>query len=237
MSKYNHQLQEVLCGFRFNSEKNSWDSTYFGKYYEVIQDIGYTEKQEQKGFEVKFDLKPDLNKKFPEAQYSEAEARMLFKNSSNNEAILMANNYISFHKLPPYENWEVMVKNQVEPGLERYKKIGLGNELNQVQMLYLNKYEFDEKEKLSDKFHFIPAIEDFGIGTEKTLQFQSQYDLETNLIVQIKLNAHLTDKKSKVVFLECSCISHNIKSNDSWRDILKQVHDQNNLVFNKITKT
>jgi len=231
-----YQLQEVLCAFIFNPNLNAWDSTYFGKYYDAIQNLGFNEKQEQKGFELKFELKADANKKISEPQYNEAEPKMLFKNAEKNYAILMANSYVSFHKLPPYERWENMMKDQIKPGLEQYFKIGLGKDLLQVQMLYLNKYEFDEKEKLSSKFSFIPSIEDFGIGIEKNLLLQSQYDLEPNLLMQIQINARLTERKTKEVFLQCSCIAHNKAQKTNWEEIAQQVHDQNNLVFNKITK-
>lgn len=231
-----HQPQEVLCAFIFNPDQNTWDSTYFGKYYDAIQDLGFKEKKEQKAFEVKFELKADANKKIPEPQYNEAEPKMLFRNVEKNYAILMANSYISFHKLPPYESWENMMKDQIRPGLDKYFNIGLGNDLLQVQMLYLNKYEFDENEKLSNKFSFIPSIEDFGIGKEKNLLLQSQYDLEPNLLMQIQINTRLTERKTKEVFLQCSCIANNKDKKNKWEEIAQQVHDQNNLVFRKITK-
>jgi len=232
----NHQLQEVLCAFTFNPSQNAWDSTYFGKYYDAIQDLGFKEKKEQKAFEVKFEFAADANKKIAEPQYKEAEPKMLFKNVEKNYAILMGNGYISFHKLPPYERWENMMKDQIKPGLEKYFDIGLGKDLLQVQMLYLNKYEFDENEKLSSRFGFIPSIEDFGIGKERSLLLQSQYDLEPNLLMQLQIQVRLTEKKTKEVFLQCNCIAHNKEKKGNWEEIAQQVHDQNNLVFNKITK-
>ena len=181
-----HQLQEVLFAFIYNKSSNPWDSTYFGKYYDAIQDLGFKDKEEQRAFEVKLEVKADKNKRI-EPQYNEAEPKMLFRNTEKKYAILMANNYISFHKLAPYEKWESMLKEQIKPGLERYNKIGLGKNIEQVQMLYLNKYEFDENEKLSTIFSFIPSIEDFGIGRERNFLLQSQYDLEPNLLMQIQI--------------------------------------------------
>jgi len=235
-SENNHLLQEVLCAFVFNPNANTWDSTYFGKYFEAIQELGFKEKQEQKGLEVKFEFKVDPAKKIPEPSYNEAEPKMLFKNAEKNYAIIMANSYISFHKLAPYERWESMMADQIIPGLERYFKIELGKELMQVQMLYLNRYEFSEHEKLSERFSFIPSIEDFGIGKERNLFLQSQYDLEPNLLMQIQITARLTEKNTKEVFLQCSCTGTNHDQKRNWEEIAKQVHDQNNLVFHKITK-
>ena len=232
-SENSHLLQEVLCAFVFNPSANTWDSTYFGKYFEAIQDLGFKDKQEQKGVEVKLEFKVDQK---PESSYNDVEAKMPFKNVEKNRAIIMANSYISFHKLAPYERWENMMSDQIVPGLDRYFKIGLGKELLQVQMLYLNRYELSDNEKLSERFSFIPSIEDFGIGKEKNLFLQSQYDLEPNLLMQIQITARLTEKNTKEVFLQCSCTGNNQNQKMSWEEIAKQVHDQNNIVFNKITK-
>ena len=134
-----HQLAEVLCGFWFSPEQNPWDSTFFGKYFDKIEPEGYTEKKEQQGYQIKFELKnPAIEN--PTAQADKLEPRMLFKNPESNTAILMASNYISFHKLPPYNSWEDFLEKQIKPDINHYKNIGLGNSLMHIQMLYLNQY-------------------------------------------------------------------------------------------------
>ena len=132
-----HQLVEVLCGFWFDPIKNPWDSTYFGKYFELLNNDGYSEKQEQVGYQVKLELKPN-ELESPTAQTDKLEPRMLFRNPEQNSAILMAANYISFHKLPPYKTWESFVEEQIKPGLAHYQSIGLGKGLLQLQMLLQN---------------------------------------------------------------------------------------------------
>lgn len=230
-----HFLVEVLCGFWFNQEQNPWDSTFFGKFFELIERDGYTQKQEQQGYQVKFEFtSADVEK--PTAQTDKLEPRMLFKNPEKEMAILMAANYISFHKLVPYSSWEDLLVNQIKPGLERYSSIGLGKGLLQVQMLYLNKYVFSIDANLSDTFNFIPAVEKFGIGKERSLLFQSQYELDPNLLQQIKLNSVPNPDNSKLVFLECSCLAINKTGIDDWLAIASQAHETNNKVYNTITK-
>ena len=148
----------------------------------------------------------------------------------------MASNYVSFHKLPPYSSWENLFEEQVKPGLEHYQAIGLGKSLIQVQMVYLNRYTFEKDANLSDTFSFLPAVEKFGIGKERSLLFQSQYELDPNMSLQIKLNALPSIDNSKQVFLECSCMALNKSGNDNWLDIATHVHDTNNKVFNIIAK-
>jgi uncharacterized protein (TIGR04255 family) len=234
--KNTHHLTEVLCGLWFDPKSNMWDSTFFGKYHEKIEKLGYTERQEQKGVQIKFELKADAGKAMPTSEMNEMEPRMVFKDLKNNYATLMAANFISFHKLEPYKSWEKLIEEQVAPGMKEYKEIGLGNNIVQVQALYLNKYVLNTDEKLSDYFSFIPAIQDFGSGIESNLGFQSQYELEPNLMQQIKLNSVIDPvTNTKNVFLECSCFAF-VHEGKGWEDLSKQAHDQNNVVFKKITK-
>lgn len=231
-----HNLTEVLCGFWFNPNVNVWDSTFFGKYYEKIQPLGYDVKEEQKGVQIKFAIKPEGGKSVPVSEMNEMDSRMVFKNPKNASAILMAANFISFHKLEPYKTWEALIAEQVNPGMETYQKLGLGKEVVQVQALYLNKYTLKASEKLSDYFSFVPSVQDFGNGFENSLVFQSQHELKPNLIQQIKLNAVLDAASNmKNVFLECSCIA-SAHDNYNWEKLAQQAHDQNNLVFKSITK-
>jgi uncharacterized protein (TIGR04255 family) len=235
MKSHNHHLVEVLCGFWFEPSSNIWDSTFFGKYFDLIFKEGYTEKHEQQGIQVKLEVKGDEIGS-PTAQAEKLELRMLFKNPSKNTAILMSSNFISFHKLEPYSDWENFLKEEISPGIKSYLSIGLGKNLQKVQMLYLNRYDLDSHANLGDTFSFLPSVGDFGIGKERSLLFQSQYELDPNLLMQIKLNASLPNSQSKQVFLECSCIANNTLSSDNdWSSLANQAHNKNNEVFRLIT--
>lgn len=236
MTSSNHHLAEVLCGFWFDPESNLWDSTFFGKYFELIEKEGYTVKQEQQGIQVKLEMKA-TEIGMPTAQAEKIESRMLFKNPGKNTAILMSANYISFHKLEPYKDWEHFLDEQIKPGIDLYNKMGLGKGLQKVQMLYLNRYDLGLDANLSDTFSFLPSIGDFGIGKERSLLFQSQYELDPNLLLQIKLNTGIANNHNKPLFLECSCVASNVSSaNNDWLSIANQAHDKNNEVFSFITK-
>jgi uncharacterized protein (TIGR04255 family) len=226
-----HRLAEVLCAFWFNPESNPWDSTYFGLYYEKLEKLGFTEKEEQKNIQFKLDIK---SKETPASEVSEGESRMIFKNHSKSSAIILSNNYISFHKLNPYQSWEKLLSEIVYPGFEIYESIGLGKDIIQVQALYLNKYELLIDEKLSNYFKFLPSIDDFGIGFERNILFQSQYDLDPNLNMLIKLNGGVDSGYKKEFFLECTCFAKKMQDS-TLNTLITQAHDQANLVFNKIT--
>ncbi|MDX2173969.1 MAG: TIGR04255 family protein [Bacteroidota bacterium] len=235
-NKSNHHLVEVLCAFWFNPSSNIWDSTFFGKYYEIINGLGYTEKTEQKAVKVKFELKPEFDKTFATQEADEGNSKMIFRDSKNGYAIIMSANFLSFHKVAPYKNWELLMKEQVIPGMKAYEEIGLGKDIVQVQALYINQYEIGKNDKISDYFKFIPSVSDFGIGQESNLVFQSQYDLEPNLMQQIKMNSILDPAKdNKDVFLECSCFA-SAHMELKWEELAQSAHDQNNKVFKTITK-
>lgn len=233
MPNSKHHLAEVLCGFWFDNDSNNWDSTYFGKYFEKVSELGFTEKQEQKAVQVKFDLNP-TQKGASTSEMKEGEMRMVFKNPEINAAIILSRNYISFHKLPDYKGWDLLISEIVNPCLKAYREIGLGNNLVQVQSLYLNKYILKLDKKLSELFSFLPNTEDFGIGFEHNLVFQSQYELDPNINVTLKLNCNSNNlTKEKVAMLECSSFAKKI--NDISEDeLIKSAHDKTNLVFNKI---
>jgi len=231
-----HELTEVVCALWFDSASNLWDSTFFGKFYERIEPLGYDSKQEQKGYQVQFEIKSDQGEPKPTNQASEIGSRMVFRNTKMQYAIIMAENFISFHKLAPYKNWESLMKEQVVPGMREYIDIGLGNNIRQVQSLYLNKYTLSNEDTLSNYFKFIPSVQDFGTGKESNLIFQSQYQLEPNLLQEIRLNSILNPAtNSHDIFLQCSCYS-NPSNNQNWLTLCKDAHDQNNLTFKKITK-
>lgn len=230
-----HHLAEVLCGFWFRKESNTWDSTCFGKFFDQIYKLGYVEKQEQKAVQFKVELNP--HKEIPIPEMSEGDVRMIFKNPQKNAAIILSNNFISFHKLPDYKDWSTFINEIVKPGLNVYKEIGLGKDLVQVQSLYLNKYEFSIDKQLSDVFSFLPKTVEFGIGFENNLSFQSQYELAPNISVILKLNCHSDSiKKEKSAFLECTSFARNTGA-DSEDVLIKSAHDKTNQVFRKIVKS
>jgi uncharacterized protein (TIGR04255 family) len=90
-----HNLTEVLCGFWFSPSANVWDSTYFGKYYEQIRPLDYDIKEEQKGIQIKFEVKPEGGKSVPTSEMNETESRMVFRNTAEASAILMLYNRLS----------------------------------------------------------------------------------------------------------------------------------------------
>jgi len=229
-----HQLAEVICGFWFDRIQNNWDSTYFGNFHEHIKTLGYSEKQEQKGFQIRL----DFNLQTPEnsrTTHDEMETRMVFKNPEKNSAVILAANYISIHKLPHYTNWENFYQNDVLEVLNQYFSLGLGNGLIQCNMVYLNQFLVDKAGSISELFGILPQLPVLSSGKQQNLIFQSQYKFEPNLLAQLKLiqNQVLEDKIGYV--FECGCIAtKNQQNSETLEQLIQSAHDKANDIFKSV---
>lgn len=226
MATQNEHIVEVLCAMWFDPKSNEWDSTYFGKYYDKIVNLGYTEKQEQKQVELQL----ELNLKQSSSHLKEGNTRMIFRNPDLKTAIILSDHYISFHKLPPYGTWEGLMETVVAKGLELYQELGLGKDLKEVQCLYLNRWELNDGEKISKYFNFLPSIEN---GKEANVLFQANYEMADNISVQLKLNSTPKSNGNKDLSFECSSFAKSLTSND-FRTLATKAHDQANNVYRKI---
>lgn len=222
----NHQqLTEVLCAVWFDPAQNDWDSTYFGKYYEKIAHLGYTDKKEQK--QIEFRLEPAKKN----SEYTEGNPRMVFVNPVSNSAIILSAHFISFHKLHPYESWERLITEIANPGLKIYKELGLGKGIKEVQSLYLNRLLLTENEKITNHFNFLPTIEE---SVESNILFQAKYDMAEGKILQLKLNGNRIQDKIDLIF-ECSCFAQ-VYKNDDFSTLAEKAHKQVNIAYKQIVK-
>ncbi len=225
----NNHLVEVLCGMRFDSTKNEWDSTFFGKFHDRISQYGFVEKEERKEFRVEF----NLNKKVPIGNpgVEETGIKMVFKNPIQKSAITLSEGYISFHKLAPYENWDDLINTIAKPILKEYKELGIGNGIVEVQCLYLNKFEVSLENPASNYFHFLPEIIN---SSQKNILFQSKYDLGNNSIINLSLRGNFEQSKGDL-FFECSCSTTPLADEDVF-DLASISHTETNKVFKSVYK-
>ena len=233
MEYLNHKIAEAVCAFRFNPELNPWDITLFAEYYNLISDI-YTKKQEVKPFEVKLNINPEQQLNRTDMKYHDIS--MVFKNEKENYAILLGNNYISFHTLNHYPGWEVFNKELINEYLGKYFSMGLGKGLLSAQMIYINTFQIEKTEKLSDYLVFVPEMENFGEGDELSHFFQSAYNISPNKILNLRtiLNVNAPERLKKIT-LECNCIANNIDNSSEWANLSKDAHDAAKNAFIKIS--
>lgn len=235
MEYKNHKITEAVCAFRFSPVNNNWDITSFAAFYNVIKDLGFYKKNEIKPVQLSFQIKPNEAPLNP--QMTEGETQMVFKNEDEKQAILLGNNYISFHTINHYPGWDVFSDELITKFLNKYFEIGYGRDLMSVQMIYINNFELAPNKKLFEYLTFVPNMEHFGEGDELSHLFQSSYEIAPNKRLQLKTILNVVNpEKAKKVILECNCIANNTKNNDiSWEELSKDAHDNAKNAFIKIT--
>jgi uncharacterized protein (TIGR04255 family) len=229
----NHKITEAVCAFRFDPSKNPWDATFFSPYFNKIKQNGFEKKQEIKPFQLNFEIKPDSE---PQSNIQHGETQMVFKTNDERHAILMGNNYISFHTLNHYSGWDVFMPQIVEPNLKAYFDLGLGKATVNAQMIYINNFEMEPLKSFSDYFKFVPNMKDFGDGEENSHFFQSNYAIAPNKQLSIKtvLNVGLLPELSRRVILECNCIASN-NNNVGWDKLANDAHSAARNAFIQIS--
>lgn len=235
MEYKNHKITEAVCAFRFSPVNNNWDITSFAAFYNVIKNLGFHKKNEIKPVQLSFQIKPNEVPQNP--QMTEGETQMVFKNEDEKQAILLGNNYISFHTINYYPGWEVFSNELISKFLNKYFEIGYGKDLMSAQMIYINNFELAPFKTLFDYLTFVPNMEHFGEGDELSHLFQSSYEIAPNKRLQLKTILNVVNpERIKKVVLECNCIANNPINHDiTWEILSKDAHDNAKNAFLKIT--
>lgn len=230
MAGNNAHIVEVLCALWFDEKTNDWDSTYFGKFHEKIEPLGYTIKEEKKKVEITVELKANN----PIPQVTEGQTQMIFRNPNLGTAIILSAGFISFHKLTPYKDFKQLLAEIITPILNIYYKIGQGNNLKEVQWLYLNKYSLSSDQKISSVLKFWPSIDD---GVETNISFQTKYELDEGITAQLRLNGNRDSRGIRELFFECSTFVKSSKDNNDVVALANKAHESVNVIYDKLIRT
>lgn len=222
----NKHLQEVLCGFNFVNSGVVWDSAYFGQYLDKISAAGFTAREERKGVQINFgDVQSDIVQSI-KTSAREIESTMLFKNEAAGRAITMGKDQISFHVVSDYPGWETFLKELIEPGMSYYQELGLLSGAIRSNVVYLNRFEFDADESISDYFTFLnPVGTDFGSENNSITQRVLDYNERLMLIVRLHTAKASGDKIQAV--LECGATTKQFEKQEpiGWQESTKITHE------------
>ncbi|MCF8371250.1 MAG: TIGR04255 family protein [Bacteroidales bacterium] len=235
MEYLNHKITEAVCAFRFDPSKNSWDWTSYAEFYKLIKEKGFIKRNEIKPIQLSFHFKPNEAPKNPDLV--EGETQMVFKNNKEDRAILISNNYISFHTIGNYPGWDVFSNEFISNIITSYFDLGYGNGLDNAQMIYINNFDLKADKKLSNYLTFVPDMDHFGEGDEVSHMFQSAYQIAPNKRLQLKtiLNV-INPERIKKVLLECNCIAFNtLKHEINWSELANDAHHNAKNAFINIT--
>ncbi|TAF75973.1 MAG: TIGR04255 family protein [Bacteroidetes bacterium] len=228
----NHKISEAVCAMRFSLIPD-WDITYFAKFYDLINLIGYSVKQEIKPIQLSFDL--NLNQSIEAPKLVEKDIQMVFKTADGKYAIIYSNGYVSIHTLGFYPGWDFFLKETANV-LEKYLSIHHNSFIISTQMIYINTFTLSNDENLSDYFNFMPKTENFGQGSEISQQYHTTYSIIPNKKLQIRTFLTSQDNLTRNIFLECSCLTENVEKIESseWSKLANEAHDGARNLFVKI---
>jgi len=194
----NKHLLEVACTFNYELSEDDWDSSYFGVFYEKIKTKGFTEKEERKGIQIKFN---GSDKGLQNTSLKEVEPKMIFRNKTDGYAIVFGPNSISFNKLGNYTDWETFKNSFLIEFFKIFQELGLDIVIQNAQITYLNKFLIDSNNELSDYFKLISKINSFGV--EQNCTIQRSFIVDDKISLFGKLNYKCNENVQKEVYLEC----------------------------------
>lgn len=235
MEKVNNIILESVCAFRFKAASNNWDLGGFSEYFNLIKKEGFVSKSETKPIQISFGIKADLSTEKP--QLTEGNPQMLFKNENNTNAIILGDNYISFHTLNNYQGWEEFNK-FINKFIKIYFDLGYGKDLESSQIVFINKLVFDKKTSSSEFLKFIPPILEDENSSELGFNFQNVNRLNKNKTIQMKiiLGAEKGNTLKSLIF-ETNCLAqNNPEMTNSWETLSVDAHKHAKYAFfNSIT--
>jgi uncharacterized protein (TIGR04255 family) len=171
-----------MCTFNFLPGEVNWDSGFFGQFFDMIRDEGFTQREEKKG--VKFEITPQIPAAVPTMQ--ELDSQMIFRDPERKFAITMGKQLLSFHIVSTYADWESFNNELIIPYMGKYIGLGIYEKILSCQVLYLNSFRFDGKDSLSDYFKIVtPPMSQ--IGTEVFVNVNKSYLTPKGITLSVRV--------------------------------------------------
>lgn|GEM_PF-2046178 len=234
MKEYsNKHLTEVMCAFTFDKGNVEWDATYFGQYFEKIKELGFKNKQERKGIQVRFsgDVQELLNPQKPLVQ--ELESQIVYKNDDQGRAIVLGDKQLSFHVIKNYSVWNNFFSELIKPGFNKYLEMQLHNRVVICQITYLNQFIIKTGENLSEYFTlFTNKLTEEG--EEEFTLIDTRYKTKNNIILNLKIFANpQADSGDRIINMECSATAVAEINQVEWDVFANDVHAPIRAFFEK----
>ncbi len=217
----NEHLLEVNCGFHFIDEQQNWDSTCFGIFYDKIKVLGFTDKVERKGIQITIGDGQDIKSKIAS---QETEDQFIFKNPIKNNAIILSKNRVSFHSVK-YNGWDNFSREFIKPMFNKYRELNLGYGRFRCNVVYLNRFNFENNNKISD---YLKCLNDLEIDdyVEVDSKFQRIFKIDNGILLLLRGNLIIEQTLDKrFIHLECgSFLDAKDINNDTILDIIDSCH-------------
>ncbi len=171
----NPPIIEAICEFYFSSAI-PWDLTFIGLIYEKLKESFPKKQQLQVNIAVAAasDTKEHVGTipMIPLVRFSDSNEKTL---------VQLGQNLLTVNRLKPYNSWEEFLSS-VEKGFKAYCEIANPNELNHINLRYINRIEIPKANRLEDFFQIrlllplgLPSnIEAFLVGVN--LPYENEKD-------------------------------------------------------------
>jgi uncharacterized protein (TIGR04255 family) len=198
----NKHLIEVMCHFNFIPSDVVWDIGYFGQFFDKISLLGFTEREEKKGlsFEFSTNSKPSSPPKV-----NDVDPQMIFRDPKRRFAITMGERLLSFHIVSEYKDWESFNTDLMVPFMGKYLELGIYNQILSCQVTYLNTFNFNDSDVLSEYFQIVsPPLK--NVGTETMVNVSKNYLTNNGIVLITRLLPQSSVAGEKKIMVECGAL-------------------------------
>jgi uncharacterized protein (TIGR04255 family) len=146
--------------------------------------------------------------------------QFVFKNPTKDWGIVMSKGAVSFHFLKDYAGWATFRDELICPFYKLYLELGLDNGLRNCTVMYLNRFEKQVSERLSEYFTIVSDI-DKKFYPEKNTIVQRLFKGPDDQILVTKLTAQDIVGGKYQINLECGAVS---TGNMNWLEQAEKTH-------------
>jgi uncharacterized protein (TIGR04255 family) len=227
----NHKITEAICAFRFQVIQNNWNIGVFADFFKHIQPLGFTQQLERKPASVSFRIEAN---KIQAPEMEQGEIQLIFHNPEKQLSIILSKGLISFHAQAHYNGWDTFFPNFIEPIYVTFLSMDILDSLDNVQMLFINRFALENGTALSAYLNFVPDTKNIG-GTENGHFFISNFSKPPN--IALALQVHMTMEESvKNVDFHCNAVVYNNQIDSQWFNLAATAHSNAVDIFkNSIT--
>lgn len=216
----NHKITEAICAFRFQVIQDNWNIGVFADFFKHIQPLGFTKQLERKPASVNFKI--EANKIHP-PEMEQGEIQLIFHNPEKQLSIILSKGLISFHAQAHYYGWDTFFPVFIAPIYKIFLSMDILESLDNVQMLFINRFTLENDSTLADYLNFVPNTKNIG-GAENGHFFNSHFLKPPNIALALQVQM-TTQENQKSVDFHCNAVVYNNQVEDKWSDLATTAHD------------
>ena len=232
MEFQNHKITEAICAFRFQVIEDNWNIGVFSDFFNCIKPRGFTKQLERKPATVSFKI--EANQVQP-PEMAQGELQLIFHNPEKQLSIILSKGLISFHAQSHNDGWDTFFPEFISPIYTDFLNFEVLGKLENVQMLFINRFILNEDKSLADYLNFVPNTKNIG-GKENGHFFTSNFFIEPNIALSLQTQM-VTQEERKTVDFHSNCVVYSDTADNRWQNLANTAHDNAvNLFKNTITE-